>query len=128
MRVLLDTHVLLWVAEDPDLIPAQTRQMLEDSANDLVFSVVSIWEIAIKSGLRRPGFDIRPLSVRNGLVANGLQELLISSEHAAGVARLPDIHRDPFDRLLLSQAISEGATLLTADRVMLRYGQPTLAV
>jgi PIN domain nuclease of toxin-antitoxin system len=128
MKFLLDTHVLLWAAEDPDRIPQRTRDLIEDSANTLVFSVVSIWEVAIKFGLGRPGFDIEPRGLRNGLVANGLQELLIDSEHAAGVSRLADLHRDPFDRLLLSQAIVEDATLLTADRAVLRYGRPTLAV
>lgn len=124
MRFLLDTHVLLWISEDPDRLPRQTRNMLEDRANTLVFSVVSIWEIAIKCGLGRPEFQLEPLGFRNDLIANGLEELLITSAHVAGVASLPDLHRDPFDRLLVAQAIVEGLTLLSGDRKIAAYPGP----
>ena len=124
MRLLLDTHILLWLAEDPDRLSRPTRDMLEDKVNVLVFSVVSIWEIAIKRGLGRSEFGLEPLGFRNGLVANGLEELLITSAHAAGVASLPGLHRDPFDRLLIAQAMVEGLTLLTADRAITAYPGP----
>lgn len=124
MRFLLDTHVLLWISGDPDRLPRQTRNLLEDRANTLVFSVVSIWEIAIKRGLGRPEFQLEPLGFRNALIENGLEELLITSAHAAGVASLPDLHRDPFDRLLVAQAIAEGLNLLSGDRKIAAYPGP----
>ncbi|GAB3595820.1 type II toxin-antitoxin system VapC family toxin [Microbacterium tumbae] len=124
MRLLLDTHVLLWAAYLPDRLPRSIAELLSDQRNELLFSVVSIWEVAIKSGLGRSDFDADPHVLRRELRDNGYVELAIIGAHAAGVAGLPGIHRDPFDRMLIAQSRAEGITLLTADRKIAEYGVP----
>lgn len=124
MRFLLDTHVLLWAAYEPDRIPTETTALLTDRGNDLLFSAASVWEVAIKAGLGRTDFTADPHVFRRELLDNGYLELAVTGAHAAGVAGLPDIHRDPFDRLLVAQARTEGITLLTADKKVAAYGAP----
>ncbi len=121
MSLLLDTHVLLWAAGDPDRLPARERRLIEDMGTDLFFSAASIWEVAIKSGLGRPDFKVDPRLLRRGLLENGYAELPVTGNHAAAVNLLPPIHRDPFDRLLVAQAQIEGLELLTADEFVGRY-------
>lgn len=121
MRLLLDTHLLLWAAARSKRLPPQVRDLLEDSANDAYFSAASIWEIAIKSALRRQDFRIDLVALEKALPVMGLIELPVSAAHAAGVARLPRIHRDPFDRLLVAQSIAEPLTLVSNDAVLERY-------
>lgn len=128
MKLLLDTHVILWLALGSDRVSPAARVLVGDSDNDVVFSALNIWEIAIKRSLGRPEFGPDPRILRRRLLDQGYEELAITSAHAAMVEHLPLLHRDPFDRLLLAQAISEGMILLTADRQMLQYGQPTRAV
>jgi PIN domain nuclease of toxin-antitoxin system len=117
---LLDTQILLWAANG-DPMSALASAIIADPANRLTFSAVSIWEVAIKSGLGRPDFEANPSALRRGLLDNGYQELSITSAHAAAVIHLPPIHKDPFDRLLLAQAQVEGLILLTADAVLAGY-------
>lgn len=124
MKLLLDTHVLLWAAGEPDRLTDQARSLLEDPANQLYFSPVSLWEVAIKSGLGRADFQVDPGSMRRGLIDNGYEELPISGQHAVHIATLPPIHRDPFDRMLVAQAQVEGITLLTVDVLVARYPGP----
>lgn len=124
MNLLLDTHVLLWAAAQPDRLPAAVVEELEDKANRLYFSAASIWEVVIKNGLGRDDFRVDPHLLRRGLVENGYQELAISSQHSLAVAHLPAIHRDPFDRILIAQAEFEGILLLTADDQVARYPGP----
>ena len=126
MNLLLDTHVLLKAAKGDDL-SAGLRQLLEDQANRLVFSAASIWEIAIKSGLGRPHFDVPSGVFRRGLLEAGYQELPVTGVHAAALQGLPALHRDPFDRILVAQAMVESLTLVTADRTILTYPGPILA-
>ena len=121
MRFLVDTHLLLWSAEGSDNLSNAARNLLSDAANEIFFSTVSIWEAAIKFGLGRPDFPVAPDSLRSNLLRAGYQELLISSGHAIAVASLPLLHRDPFDRLLVTQARAEGLVLLTADATLARY-------
>ncbi|HXX85726.1 MAG TPA: type II toxin-antitoxin system VapC family toxin [Casimicrobiaceae bacterium] len=121
MRLLLDTHVLLWVLGSPEKLPRSTRKIILDSANEVWFSVASIWEIAIKSQLRRVDFKVNPEQVARAAAESGLDELPIRAEHAALTARLPTHHRDPFDRLLVAQALIEPARLLTADKALRPY-------
>ncbi len=124
MNLLLDTHLLIWAAQgDPDL-SATARTLINDPANQPSFSVVSIWEVAIKHGRGRPDFRVDPAKLRQLLLANGYTELTITSAHALGVAILPHHHKDPFDRLLISQASVEAITLLTADPTLARYPGP----
>ncbi|MEO5510147.1 MAG: type II toxin-antitoxin system VapC family toxin [Longimicrobiales bacterium] len=115
MKLLLDTQLLLWAAGQPEKLSRTARKLLNDPENELLFSAASLWEVAIKSSLGREDFRVEPRVLRRGLLDNGYVELPITSQHAVGINSLPAVHRDPFDRLLMSQAISEGITLLTAD-------------
>jgi PIN domain nuclease of toxin-antitoxin system len=123
LRLLLDTHLLLWSAGQPDRLSAEARSLLQDPANDLVFSVASLWEISIKRGLGRADFRVEPRVLRRGLRDHGYIELAIAADHA-----LAPLHKDPFDRLLLAQAVMEGITLLTADPLVARYPAPVRKV
>jgi PIN domain nuclease of toxin-antitoxin system len=128
MKFLLDTHVLLWAAGQPDRLPAATRRLLNDPQNELIFSSASLWEIAIKRGLGRDDFQVDARLLRRGLLDNGYGELAITSEHAVAIDGLPPIHRDPFDRMLVAQSMVEGIVLLTADPVVARYPAPVQKV
>lgn len=126
MKLLLDTHLLLWAAAGRGLSPAALT-LVEDPANELIFSAASIWETAIKSGLGRSDFQVDAAVFRRALLESGYDELPITGAHAAAVAALPDLHRDPFDRLIVAQANVEGITLLTADQAVLAYPGPILS-
>lgn len=120
MRILLDTHIYLWWLQDhPHLSPAARTRIM--AATDVYVSSASIWEASIKAGLGKLDVDIDQLV---GEIANsGFQELPISARHAAMVTRLPDIHRDPFDRILVAQALCEPLRLLTADGALRGYSE-----
>jgi PIN domain nuclease of toxin-antitoxin system len=124
VKLLLDTHVLLWAAGEPDRSAHETRALLGDPGNELLFSAASMWEIAIKSRLGRGDFLVNARLLRRGLLDNGYEELPITSEHALAIDALPPIHGDPFDRILIAQATIEGIELLTADQVVARYPGP----
>jgi PIN domain nuclease of toxin-antitoxin system len=128
MRLLLDTHLLLWVAEPSKRLSASARKLIEDPDNEPVFSAASIWEVAIKGSLDRKEFRADPRLLRRTLLNSGYLELLIDSEHGAAVIDLPAIHKDPFDRLLIAQSVVEGIVLLTHDPVVARYGGLVRAV
>jgi len=121
MRLLLDTHVLLWAAIWPDRLPPAASHLLDDEKNVPIFSVASIWEIGIKRSLGRPDFRVDPRLLRRGLLDNGYEELPVTGPHAVAVIALPLLHKDPFDRILIAQAITEGVTLVTADATVARY-------
>jgi len=127
MKLLLDTHVLLWAAGSPAQLPPDARVLLEDPNNELVFSAASLWEITIKRGLGRADFQVDARVLRRGLLDNGYLELSITSEHAVFIDSLPAIHKDPFDRILIAQATVEGITLLTADVLIAQYPGPIRA-
>lgn len=128
MKYLLDTHLLLWAAGMPEKLPSSVRTILNDSAVTPIFSAASIWEVAIKKSLNRPDFKVEPGVLRRGLLDNGYEELAISGIHASGVDGLPPIHKDPFDRLLVAQAVAEGIILLTVDTNVAKYPGPIQAV
>ena len=121
MRLLLDTHLLLWAAAHSARLPREARELLEDDNNDVYYSAASIWEIAIKSSLRRKDFRVDLTQLMHVLPEMDLLELPITAAHAARVTELPLIHRDPFDRLLIAQSIAEPLTLLTNDALLDRY-------
>ena len=104
MRLLLDTHLLLWAAGQPDKLSAKARDLIEDSGNTLAFSAASLWEIVIKSGLGRDDFQVEPRRLRRGLLDAGYHEIAVTGEHTLAVRRLPPLHKDPFDRILIAQA------------------------
>lgn len=124
MKLLLDTHILLWAAGQPDRLSPIAREALENLENELVFSPASLWEIAIKRGLDRQDFQVDPRLLRRGLLDNGYTELTITSEHAVGMLGLPPLHKDPFDRMLIAQATAAGVELLTVDEIVARYPGP----
>jgi PIN domain nuclease of toxin-antitoxin system len=124
LRLLIDTHLLLWAAGQPDRLSAETRGLLQDPVHDLIYSVASLWEITIKRGLGRPDFRVEPRVLRRGLRDHGYNELPITADHALAVDLLPAIHRDPFDRILVAQAMIEGITLLTGDPLVASYPAP----
>ena len=128
MRLLLDTHVLLWAAGEPHRLPADALALMEDPATELVFSAASLWEIAIKNSLGRRAFSVDPRLLRRNLLERDYRELPITGAHATAVDLLPPIHKDPFDRILVAQARIEGLTLLTADSTLGRYPGPIRAL
>jgi PIN domain nuclease of toxin-antitoxin system len=128
MKLLLDTHLLLWAAGQPDRLSRKARTLLENPAHELLFSAASIWEIAIKRGLGRDDFRVDPRLLRRGLLDNGYEELPITSEHALAIGTLPPLHKDPFDRVLIAQSLAEGITLLTVDPVLAQYPAPVQLV
>jgi PIN domain nuclease of toxin-antitoxin system len=121
VRLLLDTHVLLWAAARSKRLSREARELLEDGENDAYYSAASIWEIAIKTALRRKDFRVDLPVLLATLPAMGLVELPVTAAHAAGVTTLPAIHRDPFDRLLIAQSLAEPLTLVTNDAILRRY-------
>ncbi|MCP9233083.1 type II toxin-antitoxin system VapC family toxin [Mesorhizobium sp. M0833] len=124
MKLLLDTHLLLWAAGEPEKLPSAALAEIENVDNHLTFSAASLWEIAIKRGLGRPDFRVDARLLRRGLIDNGYHELPITGEHAIAVDGLPPIHKDPFDRILIAQSIVEGITLLTIDDLVAQYPGP----
>ena len=124
MNLLVDTQLLLWSAFHRDKLPKKASALLGDSSNTLWASAVSIWEITIKRALNKRDFQVDVVSFRAGLLRNGYEELEMKSIHALSLGQLPLIHSDPFDRMLLAQAISEGMFLLTADRELGSYEGP----
>jgi PIN domain nuclease of toxin-antitoxin system len=121
VKLLLDTHLLIWAAADHPDLPVAAREAIEDPGYTLYFSVASLWEIIIKSSLGRDDFQVDARVLRRSLLDAGYEELSIEAAHTFEVARLPPIHRDPFDRLLVAQAIAEGIVLLTHDDQIRRY-------
>lgn len=126
MRLLLDTHILLWWLNDSPDLPEQAKALIADPANEVYVSPLSLWEIAIKSRLGKITADVD--AVRQAALASGFDPLAFTLEHAADVARLPDHHRDPFDRALVAQARVEPMRLLTHDEVVAMYGESVLLV
>ncbi len=121
MILLLDTHLLLWAAGEPERLSRKTRRLLEDASSQLWFSAASLWEVAIKHALGREDFQVEPNRLRRALVVNGWHELAISSDHALATLDLPPIHKDPFDRILIAQAHVERVTLVTSDDIVAQY-------
>ena len=124
MKLLLDTHLLLWAAEASERLPGAARLLLEDPAVEPMFSAASLWEVAIKRSLGRSDFQVDARMLRRGLVDNGYTELPITGGHAVATDALPPLHRDPFDRILIAQAVIEDITLLTSDPIVARYPGP----
>jgi PIN domain nuclease of toxin-antitoxin system len=121
VKLLLDTHLLLWSAGQPERLSVGARGLIGAAQNELFFSAASLWEIVIKRGLGRDDFKVDPRLLRRGLLDNGYSELPIGSEHVVAIDSLPALHKDPFDRILVAQAQVEGITLLTADPTVAEY-------
>lgn len=121
MKLLLDTHLVLWSASGSQRLSPPALSLLRDPGNELTVSVVSFWEIVIKRGLGRGDFEVDPGRLRRGLRDNGWKELTLTSDHALAVERLPPLHKDPFDRMLVAQSNVESVMLLTADALVAQY-------
>ena len=121
LDLLLDTHLTLWAIEDSPRLSATARTLINDPEHDLYFSAISIWEIAIKHALGKADFRVDPVQARQTLLRNLYREVPLTGDQTFALATLPKLHRDPFDRMLVAQALSEGLTLLTADRTLAKY-------
>jgi PIN domain nuclease of toxin-antitoxin system len=124
MKFLSDSHLLIWAAINSSRVPKRALPLLNDKDNELFFSSASLWEITVKAAAGRFDFQIDPRLLRRNLLDNGYQELPVTSEHALMLLTLPPIHKDPFDRMLIAQAIAEGITLLTSDATIAKYPGP----
>jgi PIN domain nuclease of toxin-antitoxin system len=124
MTFLLDTQFVIWIPIDDRRISKVARRILTDPANSFLFSAASLWEVAIKRARKRTGFAFDPRAIRQHMLANGYDEMPIEGPHAVAVDSLPLLHRNPFDRLLMAQAIVEGITLLTTDAMIAKYPGP----
>ena len=123
MRLLVDTHLLLWAAASSRRLPREARRLLEDAANDVLYSAASLWEIAIKAALRKADFKADVALLRPALEEMGFVELPITGVHAERLTSLPPVHKDPFDRMLVAQSLSEPLVLLTNDGGLAGYGE-----
>ncbi len=128
MKLLLDTHLLLWAAGEPRRLSKAARRLIDNPDNELLFSAASLWEVAIKRRLGREDFKVDARLLRRGLLDNGYSELPIISDHVVATESLPLLHRDPFDRILVAQATVEGVTLLTIDSLVSQYAGPIRTV
>ena len=128
MKLLLDTHLLLWAASGSENLPEEARALIVEPGTEPVASAASLWEVAIKAALGRADFRVDPHLLRRGLLDNGYEELPIAGAHAVEAGLLPPLHGDPFDRMLIAQARVEGILLLTADRRLARYPGPIRAL
>jgi PIN domain nuclease of toxin-antitoxin system len=124
VRFLLDTHILLWGATKPARLPRSASALIENPDNEIIFSAVNLWEIAIKTARGRSDFRIDAGLFRRLLLDNGYAELAVAGAHAVALAALPALHKDPFDRMLVAQATVEGVTLLTGDPTVAKYPGP----
>jgi len=121
VKLLLDTHLLLWAADSFERLPPDAQDLMGAPDNELIFSVASLWEIAIKRGLGRDDFAVDARVLRRGLLDNGYRELAILSAHAVAIDALPAIHKDPFDRLLVAQCTADDLALVTCDAAFSAY-------
>ena len=126
MKVLLDTHILLWWMADDRRLPRSARIAIEDPANQIFVSIASLWETAIKFALKRVVAD--PEALRDAAERDGFSLLHIEAKHCSAVARLPHHHNDPFDRMLVAQALAEPMRLLTHDAQLARYSDTVTVV
>lgn len=121
MRILLDTHILLWAVGMSGRLSKATRKLLESPDNDIYYSAASLWEIAIKSSLRRDDFRVDSEKLLETMPETGFDELAVTARHAVEVSRLPHLHKDPFDRMLIAQSRVEPMILLTNDEKLIPY-------
>lgn len=128
MKVLLDTHLLLWAAGIPEKLSRKARTLIENRDNELFFSAASLWEVAIKRQIGRSDFQVDERVLRRALLDYDYVELPITGEHTVTLGSLPSIHKDPLDRILVAQATCEGLTLATSDPQIAKYPGAILKV
>lgn len=123
--MLLDSHLLIWLSAASDRLPDIVRQTVENTNNELFFSAASIWELSIKESTGRARIELPPALLHRKLLANDFKELPVTAAHGLGILSLPAIHKDPFDRILIAQAIAEDMVLMTSDETIAQYEGPT---
>lgn len=126
MRVLVDTHIVLWWLIDSRKLPEDAERIIKDKDNAIFVSAASIWEIAVKATLGQ--IEVDPFAIEAAIEPSGFVELPITGKHAAQLSKLPLHHRDPFDRILVAQSLLEPMRLLTGDQVLAQYGEMVLLV
>ena len=122
MKCLVDTHLLIWATTNSARLPSVARDILADAGNECYFRAASIWEIAIKRTKHPDDMPLRAEDARQLFLEAGFVELPVAARHSAMVEQLPEIHSDPFDRVLVAQALAEGMTLVTHDHLIPQYG------
>lgn len=128
MNLLLDTHVALWAITDSPRLNAKARDLIANPANTVWVSVASLWEITIKHSLGRGDMPISGAQAKDWFEQSGYQLLNIEAPHVLGVAELPPLHNDPFDRLLVAQALAEPLRLITHDAQVARYSDSIIEI
>jgi PIN domain nuclease of toxin-antitoxin system len=124
MKILVDTHMLVWLAAATARLPLAAREIIEDPDNEIFFSSASIWELTIKHSLGKGEIPVHPRVLHTALAAHDFQEIAITSLHGLAAGSLPPIHKDPFDRIMIAQSIAEDCILITSDRMLARYDAP----
>ena len=124
MRLLLDTHVLLWAVAASRRLPKSARALIQDQENEVFYSAASVWEVSIKAGFRRSDFEIDVEQFHASLPQAGFSEMPVRAAHAVAVSKLPELHSDPFDRMLVAQALLEPLVLVTNDELLAKYPAP----
>ncbi|WP_313027510.1 type II toxin-antitoxin system VapC family toxin [Pseudomonas lopnurensis] len=124
MKLLLDTHILLWACAAPSSLPAAAVALIEDRNNELFFSAASIWEVGIKNAMGKAIFEFDPAVLRRALLDADYHELAMTGTHGIAAAALPPVHNDPFDRMLIGQASVEGFILVTSNLAIAKYPGP----
>ena len=128
MKYLVDTHLLIWTVLNSSKLSDGARAVLGQTNGEYCFSAASIWEIALKRMKHPDQFPMSAREARELFLAAGFEELGVASDHCAAVEGLPPIHGDPFDRILIAQALSEGMKLVTHDRMVVQYGDVAVDV
>ncbi|MCL1941484.1 MAG: type II toxin-antitoxin system VapC family toxin [Synergistaceae bacterium] len=128
MKLLLDTQMWIWLLFWPENLPLKAREVISDEENDLCFSPANLWEISIKRSRNKPDFQINARVMRENLLDTCCLEIPITSSHTITAGELPALHKDPFDRLLIAQAVVENIFLLTSDRKISEYPAPVIFV
>ena len=121
MKLLLDTQMLIWLLFWPEILPQKAREIIGEEKNELCFSPVSLWEVSIKRSQNKPDFQVDARVMQENLLDKGCLEVPITSSHAIAAGELPMFHKDPFDRLLIAQAMVENLFLLTSDKKITEY-------
>jgi PIN domain nuclease of toxin-antitoxin system len=124
MKILIDSHLLVWLSAATAKLPLDARKLIEDKEHRLFFSSASIWELTVKHSLGKNDIPVHPRVLHAALIENGFEELPVTSAHALSVGALPPVHKDPFDRILVAQSIAEGMLLLTSDEILAQYDAP----
>ncbi len=128
MNLLLDTHILLWALAENDKLPAKAKELILNKANTIIFSIASMWEIAIKHQIKPEAISLSGTQFLHYCEQSGYSRISIKDRHIIELEKLPPIHKDPFDRILIAQAVSENMTLITHNKIIASYNLQEITV